>query len=680
MIPSAKVLVLAAAMAGLASAQTAEARATPAAGPNDKAGAYYNFAMGRLYSELAGAYGNRGDYINKAIEHYRQALKLDPGAPVVFEELTDIYIQTGRLRDAITEAEELLRQRPDNLEARKMLGRIYTRLIGDQQQGRINETALKSAVEQYQKITQAEPDDAESWLTLGKLYRVTRDSVEAEKAFKKALDADPKSDDALTQLALLYSDLGDTRRAIESLKAATDRAPNERSLAALAGAYEQMRDYKNAAEVLKRALELAPDNPRLKRGLAQNLLNGDNLDAALKLYQELAAEEPKDPQLRLRIAEIYRQKRDFASARKALERAHSLDPQSLEVRYDEVNLLEAEGKVEEAITTLRSILDETSRRSYSASETANRAMLLERLGVLYRNSNQPGKAVETFRQIGALDADNASRVAVQIIDTYRLAKDYAKAQQEAAAAMKKYPNDRMVKMVNASLLADMGKVDEAAAVIRSLLSGERDRETHLALAQIWEKGKRYNEMGAALDAAEKLSASGDDKETVFFMRGAMLEKQKKFDQSEAEFRKVLQINPSNASALNYLGYMLADRNVRLEEALKLIQRALELEPGNGAYLDSLGWVYFRQGKLNEAETLFVQSLEKIGKDPTVHDHLGDTYFKLGKTKDAITQWQLALQDYESGAQADRDAGEVARIAKKLESAKVKLAKETGAKK
>lgn len=667
-------------MAGLASAQTGEARATPAAGPKDKAGAYYNFAMGRLYSELAGAYGNRGDYINKAIEHYRQALKLDPGASVVFEELTDIYIQTGRLRDAITEAEELLRQRPDNLEARKMLGRIYTRLIGDQQQGRINETALKSAIEQYQKITQAEPDDAESWLTLGKLYRVTRDSVEAEKAFKKALEADPKSDDALTQLALLYSDLGDTRRAIESLKAATDRAPNERSLAALAGAYEQMRDYKSAAEVLKRALELAPDNSRLKRGLAQNLMNGDNLDAALKLYQELAAEEPKDPQLRLRIAEIYRQKRDFANARKALERARSLDPQSLEVRYDEVNLLEAEGKADEAITTLRGILDETARRSYSASETANRAMLLERLGVLYRNLNQPAKAVEIFRQIGALDADNGARVAVQIIDTYRLAKDYPKAQQEAAAAMKKYPNERMVKMVNASLLADMGKVDEAAGVIRSLLSGERDRETHLALAQIWEKGKRYNEMGAALDAAEKLSATSDDKETVFFMRGAMLEKQKKFDQSETEFRKVLEINPSNASALNYLGYMLADRNVRLEEALKLIQRALELEPGNGAYLDSLGWVYFRQGKLNEAESLFVQSLEKIGKDPTVHDHLGDTYFKLGKTKDAITQWQLALQDYESGAQADRDTAEVARIAKKLESAKVKLAKETGAKK
>ena len=667
-------------MAGLLHAQAGDTRTAPAAAAKDKAGAYYNFAMGRLYSELAGAYGNRGDYINKAIEHYRQALKLDPGAAVVFEELTDIYIQTGRLRDAISEAEDLLRQRPDNLEARKMLGRIYTRLIGDPQQGKINEANLKSAIEQYKKITDADAKDAEAWLTLGKLYRVSRDSVEAEKAFKKALDVDPSNDDALTQLALLYSDLGDTRRAIDSLKAATDKAPNERSLAALAGAYEQMRDYKNAADVFKRALEIAPDNSRLKRGLAQNLLMSDDLDGSLKLYQELAAEEPKDPQLRLRISEIYRQKRDFTNARKSLDRARSLDPQSLEVRYDEVNLLEAEGKSEEAITTLRGILDETARKTYSAAETANRSMLLERLGVMHRNANQPAKAVDAFRQIAALDNDASARVAVQVIDTYRLAKDYPNAQKEAAAALKKYPKERLVKMVNASLLADMGKVEDAAALVRTLLGGDRDRDTQLALAQIWEKGKRYDEMGKALDEAEKLSASKDDKETVFFMRGAMLEKQKKFDLAEAEFRKVLQANPNNASALNYLGYMLADRNVRLEEAQRMIQKALEVEPGNGAYLDSLGWVYYRLGKYTEAETLLVQSLEKVGKDPTVHDHLGDTYFKLGKTKDAITQWQLALKDYETGAQADHDAGEIARIAKKLESAKVRLAKETGAKK
>src|SRR5262245_11806815 len=105
----------------------------------DKAGAYYNFAMGRLYAELAGNEGNKNDYVTKAIQHYQEALKLDPSASIIFEELTDLYIQTGRLRDAVQQAEDLLKRSPDNVEARRMLGRIYTRMAGDNQSGRIDE-------------------------------------------------------------------------------------------------------------------------------------------------------------------------------------------------------------------------------------------------------------------------------------------------------------------------------------------------------------------------------------------------------------------------------------------------------------------------------------------------------------------------------------------------------------
>src|SRR3989442_5614601 len=173
------------------------------------------------------------------------------------------------------------------------------------------------------------------------------------------------------------------------------------------------------------------------------------------------------------------------------------------------------------------------------------------------------------------------------METYRAAKDFPAAQAEAEAAVKKYPKDRVVKVVRASLLADMGKVDEAAAEIRGLLTGEKDRETYLTLAQIYEKGKNFAEMEKALDAAEKLSERTQDKESIFFMRGAMYEKMKKYANAEAEFRKVLEINAQNAGALNYLGYMLADRNVRLEEAHDLIRKAVEIDPDNGAYLDSL---------------------------------------------------------------------------------------------
>jgi len=121
--------------------------------------------------------------------------------------------------------------------------------------------------------------------------------------------------------------------------------------------------------------------------------------------------------------------------------------------------------------------------------------------------------VDTFRQIAQIDPDAAPRASVQVIDTWRIAKDLNKAQEEAAAAGKKFPKDRMVKLTHASLLSDLGKTDEAAAELRTLLDGERDRETQLAIAQIYEKGKRFAEMGQALDAAEKLSESKQDKQT-----------------------------------------------------------------------------------------------------------------------------------------------------------------------
>jgi tetratricopeptide (TPR) repeat protein len=123
--------------------------------------------------------------------------------------------------------------------------------------------------------------------------------------------------------------------------------------------------------------------------------------------------------------------------------------------------------------------------------------------------------------------------------------------------------------------------------------------------------------------------------------------------------------------------MFAEAGVKLDEAAKLVGRALELDPQNGAYLDSLGWVYFRQNRLPEAENLLVQALQRIGKDPTVHDHLGDIYFKQGKTKDAIMQWQASMQEYEAGLAQDMEPSDVAKINKKLESARVRLAKENG---
>jgi tetratricopeptide (TPR) repeat protein len=674
----AKALILALPVACLSYGQTGPAASPPV----DKAAAYYNFSMGHLYAELAGVYGNRSEYVGKAIDFYKQALKLDPGASFLFEELTDLYIQSGRLKDAVTEAEDILKHDPNNLDARRILGRIYTRMIGDAQQGKINEEMLRAATDQYVKIVAKDPKDMESWLTLGRLYRTARNSVEAEKAYSQALALDPNNEDALTGLAIVYSDVGDTKKAIEKLQAVTNKDPNPRTLAALAGSYEQLHDYKSATEVLRKAIELDPENGRIKRALAHDLLESGSFDEALKYYKEIADDDPHDTDALLRMAEIFREKHDFAKAREVLDKAKAVDPENLEVRYDEVNLLAVEGQTDKAIDMLKAILKDTERKSYSETEKGTRVNLLERLGELYRGANQNQAAIDTFRQIADLDPDSGARAEAQIVDTYRAAKDFKNARAEAETAMKKYPDERILKTVDASVLADMGKVDQAVAELRGLLNGDHDRETQLDIAQLYERVKRYEDMGKPLDAAEKLSETKPDKETVYFMRGAMYERLKKYDASEVEFRKVLDLDPESASALNYLGYMLADRGVRLDEAQKLISRALELDPDKGAYLDSLGWVYFRQNRLDDAEHALVRALSKsdVGQDPTVHDHLGDVYLKMGKTKEAITQWQASLKEAETDSQSDMEPGELTAINKKLEDAKVRLARESGAEK
>ena len=645
---------------------------TPTA--QDKAAAYFNFSMAHYYGELAAAYGNRGDYYKQAIDYYKQALKLDPSATFLLEELTDLYVQGNQLKSAIAEAESLLKQNPENLQARRMLGRIYMRSIGESQQGKINEEMVKKSIEQFQIITQKDPSDVDSWLTLGRLQRVSQNSVEAEKAFKNALDRDANNEDALTGLAMVYHDLGDTKSEIEKLNRVSDKSPNV--LVSLGVAYEQMRDFASAADVFKHALELKPDNIQIKQALAQDLLYSEQYDEALKLYLELAEADPKDPKAPVRLSEIYRQKKMFDKARAALVKAKELDPENLEVMYDEVILLEAEGKGEEAITRLRGILDETAKKSYTAQEKESRTMLLDKLAALYREARQYPKAVEALRQIAEVDPQAGGRASAGIVDTYRMAKDLPAAQAEADAALKKYPKDPVVKATHAYLLADMGKVDQAAAEIKSMLNGEKDRETYIALAEVYEKGKKYPEMEKVLDQAEKLSQSKQDQESIHFKRGSMFERMKKYAAAEVEFRKVIEINPKSSAALNYLGYMLADRGERLEEAREMIRKALEIEPNNGAYLDSMGWVDFRLNKLDEAEQNLRRSIEVINGDPTVYDHLGDVYLKQGKIKDAIAQWQLSLKEWEKSTQSEMDPSEVAKVTKKLESARVRLARES----
>ena len=135
------------------------------------------------------------------------------------------------------------------------------------------------------------------------------------------------------------------------------------------------------------------------------------------------------------------------------------------------------------------------------------------------------------------------------------------------------------------------------------------------LAQIYTRLRKWKEAGEQIDAAEAISTKQDDKIYIYFLRGALDERQKHFDSAEEQFRKILSIDSTNAMTLNYLGYMLGDRGVKLDDALAMVQKAVQLDPQNGAYLDSLGWVYFKMGQYALAEANLRKASERISTDP-----------------------------------------------------------------
>jgi cytochrome c-type biogenesis protein CcmH/NrfG len=124
--------------------------------------------------------------------------------------------------------------------------------------------------------------------------------------------------------------------------------------------------------------------------------------------------------------------------------------------------------------------------------------------------------------------------------------------------------------------------------------------------------------------------------------------------------------------------MLADRGIRLDEAQEMIQRALDQDPYNGAYLDSLGWVYFKQNKLDEAETSLHKAVQRDPGDPTIRTHLGDIYAKQGRSEQAAAEWEKALADWHKSLPSDVESDKVAELEKKLGQMKHRVAQKAAA--
>jgi tetratricopeptide (TPR) repeat protein len=657
------------------------ARTSPPAAQKqpDRAAAYYHFMMAHMYEEMVSTYG-RADYANKAIDEYRLAIENDPSSDYLNAGLAELYAKTGRIRDAVLEAQDILKRDGNNLEARRLLGRIYLRSLGDMQAGTQSQEVLKLAIDQYEQIVKLDPKSVEDHLLLGRLYRLNNELLKSENEFKAAVAIQPDSEEAVTTLAYLYNEEGDSARALQVLNAIPDKARTAKLYSALGYTYEQQKDYKQAVEAYRQSTELDRDNLDAVRGLAQNLMNDGQADAALEQYKVIVEADPSDAQTYMRIAEIDRRNGKFDQAMDSLKKATAIVPDSLEVQYNIAVIDENQGKYDDAIQILTQLLQKTehSEDDYSIADKNNRAVFLERLGTLYREANKYQLAVETFHRMLDLGDENAIRGYQQIIDTYRDNKQWQLATNVAEEAAKKFPNDRDLQMVAAAQEADMGNAGPAIAHVKSLLKGNPadDQRVYVALAQMYSRVKQWPEAEENINKAIELSTKPEDKDYAIFVAGSIYERQKKYEKAEEAFHKVLADDPKNAQALNYLGYMLADRDTRLEEALGYIRRAVALDPQNGAYLDSLGWAYYKMGNYDLAEENLRRASERINNDPTVHDHLGELYMKTGRLKLAAANWERSLEEWNKTIPAEMDTDDIAKVQKDLETARVKLAKQS----
>ena len=647
---------------GLLSAQitgTPQEDNTPAP---DRSAAYYHYGLAKSYESEAVTNG-RQDMATQAIEQYKLALGADPDSRVLQDGLANLYFRLGRIREAVSSAQDQVKKHPDDIDAHTLLGRVYLRSLGDGQ-GPQSGDMLQAAIKEYETIAKLKPDDLETHLLLGQLYGLNHDSAKAEAEFKAAQGIDPGSEEVVLSMARLYDEQGDFAKAAKIIADVPAEDRSARMDFALAGLYDQLKQPKDAAAAYRAALDLDPDNAEAKHGLAAALTAAGDVDGAAKVYSQILGANPQDPDALISQADLERQQGHYEQALATLKKASALVSDNLRLSFSEALCYDALGRYDEAIKTLTDILSSTTSQSgkYSEQEAGYRATFLERLAIVYGEAGKTQEQVDTYKEEAALGGEYESRGNDGVVDAYRDGHQYPEALKAAEAAAKAHPESHDLQLTYAAQLADAGKLEEATKLVQAQVTGgTEDRIAYLTLVDMDVNAKHWKDASAALDKAEALSTKLDEKVMIDYYRGRIAERQKLFDQAETEFRKGLALDPNNGAIANYMGYMFADRGIKLDEAVTMLKKTVESDPQNYAYLDSLAWAYFKQGQYAMAEDYERKAVQRNGSDPTLRDHLGEIYSKNNKLQLAITEWQKSLKDYETSLSYEAEPGDVTKI-------------------
>jgi tetratricopeptide (TPR) repeat protein len=623
--------------------------------------AYAQFLLGhRLEDE---------EDIEGAIAAYKRAMSLDPSAAEIVADLADLFLRQNRVAEATATAEQALKISASNRQAHRVLGTIYATLATGGPGGQNARTSRDAQRENITKAIQhlehaiegpAGRADANLRAMLARLYVGSASYDKAIALLTELVKEEPQWQDGATLLVEAYAAAGRAAEAVRWLEEAVENDPQ--LYPTLADLYTRERRWSDAVTAYERALQVSPRSVGMRVAYASALVNiggKEELAKARSALREAVAIRGTDESALYLLSQIERRLGDPEAAENTARKLVAQNGRSVRGLLALAEALEERRRYQAVIDALAPALP-TLRQGQNP--TFALSQLLPHLGFAYQQIGQYDRAVATFDEARKL-APKDPTLTGYLIQAHLAAKQFTAAADLAREARGDQPDNLGLARLEAEALRQSGRADQGVALLEAMVQKRQDDpDAYIALSQMYSDANRGAQAVKLLqDAQTKFPAEG----SLAFQLAAVLEKQRKYSESEAVFRQLIAREPQHAAALNYLGYMLADRGEKLEESVGLINRALQLEPDNGSYLDSLGWAYFKIGKLDLAEEHLKRAADQLLTNSVVQDHYGDVLARLGRFDDAIAAWNRALS-------GDLDSVNRNEIDRKIRSARQKL--------
>lgn len=481
----------------------------------------------------------------------------------------------------------------------------------------------------------------------------------ALQEYRQALALDPQSAFLYQQAAELALESGRTDQARELADRFLALEPANPDALLLSGSVSWAQGDVGAAQAAyERVLELRPktstgtapgDKPDAYRqalfSLA-NMLSAESPGKAKKYFEQYLSDNPENAsEAHIQIALIEQRAGDLDAAAERFKAALRYDPDNTQARFALAQVYEMRRDTEAALGVYLELLEDDPRS----------IALLDHVGeIVYLQGDLP-RAREFFQRAKAVSPDHPG-TCLWLALLAEQEGDFAaaaKALQDSAALK----DDAAVNLRLSYYFTQAGQLKDAVAVLeKAHQRWPESEEIAYFLALGYDDLKQA---GKAAELMRRVVDASPDHRDARFQLGAIYERAGRIAEAEEQFREILKRNPQDAPALNYLGYSLADRGLKLEEAEKLVERAVGLDPANGAYLDSLGWVRFKQGRYHEALPQLSSAAKLLPEDDAIWDHLAEAYMVLGDTYSAWTAWKTA-------AAAAPSKGELAKKAEKVQ--------------